>query len=411
MSQDITATLLPASRVDFFVLDDATAETAQKLSADWRFARVGIQVNKSGIEQAIATYTQYASPEVIIIETNDISENFVAQLGQLAGVCAEGTDAVIVGPTNDVHLYRSLVGMGVRDYLVRPVGADDIVKIIAKALVDKRGLSGSRLVTVIGAKGGAGTTSIAQLLAWNVAETQKQKTMLMDAAGSSGSLGIAYGLEPATTFAEAVRVGAAGSDDDMKRIMQTATDQLTLLVCGGDPILADSPDADSYETLVNRIMQKHPVVVMDLSGASPAIQKRMLSRSSHVVLVTTAMLPSLRNCRTLLTEMKHLRASLNEVDLVLNMKGIAAGEELSEKDIATALDVEPALVLTYQPKIFAAGEATGKPVGQNKTAADLMRSVSKLAARVAGTVQVAEEEAGKKDSGLDGLRKLLGKKK
>ena len=88
MSQDITATLLPASRVDFFVLDDATAETAQKLSADWRFARVGIQINKSGIEQAIATYTQYASPEVIIIETNDISDNFVAQLGQLAGVCA-----------------------------------------------------------------------------------------------------------------------------------------------------------------------------------------------------------------------------------------------------------------------------------------------------------------------------------
>lgn len=411
MSQDITATLLPASRVDFFVLDDATAETAQKLSADWRFARVGIQINKSGIEQAIATYTQYASPEVIIIETNDISDNFVAQLGQLAGVCAEGTDAVIIGPTNDVHLYRSLVGMGVRDYLVRPVASDDIVKIIAKALVDKRGLAGSRLVTVIGSKGGAGATSIAQLLAWNVAETQKQKTMLMDAAGSAGSLGIAYGLEPATTFAEAVRVGAAGSDDDMKRVVQTVTEQLTMLVCGGDPILSDSPDVDSFETLVNRIMQKHPVVIMDLSGATTAIQKRMLSRSSHVVLVTTAMLPSLRNCRTLLTEMKHLRASLNEVDLVLNKKGMAAGEELSEKDIAAALDIEPSLVLTYQPKIFATGEATGKPVGQNKAAADLMRSISKLAARVAGTVPVDEEDEGKKDSGIDSLRKLLGKKK
>ncbi|MEZ0262996.1 MAG: CpaE family protein [Alphaproteobacteria bacterium] len=411
MSQDITATLLPASRVDFFVLDDATAETAQKLSADWRFARVGIQINKSGIEQAIATYTQYASPEVIIIETSDISENFVALLGQLAGVCAEGTDAVIVGPTNDVHLYRSLVGMGVRDYLVRPVGTDDIVKIIAKALIDKRGLSGSRLVSVIGSKGGAGATSIAQLLAWNVAETQKQKTMLMDAAGSAGSLGIAYGLEPATTFAETVRVGANGSDDDMKRIMQTVTDQLTMLVCGGDPILSDSPDVDSYETLVNRVMQKHPVVVIDLSGAAAPIQKRILSRSSHVVLVTTAMLPSLRNCRTLLTELKHLRASLKEVDLVLNKKGMAAGEELSEKDIVRALDVEPSLTLAYQPKIFAAGEATGKPIGQNKAAADLMRSVSKLAARVAGTVPVVEEEGdGKKDGGMN-LLKLLGKKK
>jgi pilus assembly protein CpaE len=196
----------------------------------------------------------------------------------------------------------------------------------------------------------------------------------------------------------------------MKRIMQTVSDQLTMLVCGGDPILADSPDADSFEALVNRLMQKHPVVIMDLSGASPAIQKRMLSRSAHVVLVTTAMLPSLRNCRTLMTEIKHLRSSLNEVDLVLNKKGMAAGEELAEKDIAAALDLQPSVVLAYQPKIFAAGEATGKPVGQNKAAADLMRSISKLAARVAGTVPAAEEESDKKDSGK-GLLKLLGKKK
>jgi pilus assembly protein CpaE len=410
MSQDITATLLPASRVDFYVLDDATAGTAQKLSADWRFARVGIQVNQGGIDQAIATYTQYASPEVIIIETNDISDNFVAQLGQLAGVCAEGTDAVIIGPTNDVHLYRSLVGMGVRDYLVRPVGENDLVKVIAKALVDKRGLSGSRLVAVMDAKGGAGATTVAQLLAWNIAEVQKQKTMLMDAAGSSGSVGIAYGLEPATTLAEAVRIGAGGSDDDMKRIVQGVTEQLSLLVCGGDAIMTESPDPDNYETLVNRVMQKHPVVVIDLSGASPGIQRRMLSRAAHVVLVTTAMLPSLRNARTLLTEIKNLRQGLSAVDLVLNMKGAAAGEELGEKDIKAALDTEPALVLGYQPKIFAGGEATGKPVGQNKAATDIVRSVSAMAARAAGTQPAAEEETGEKKDGIN-LLKLLGKKK
>src|SRR5688572_19523640 len=121
MSQDITATLLPASRVDFYTLDDATAATAGHLTSDWRFARVAIHVTRGGIDAAVAAYSQYASPDMIIVETNDISENFIGQLGQLAGVCAAGTDAVIVGPMNDVHLYRNLVGMGVRDYLVRPV--------------------------------------------------------------------------------------------------------------------------------------------------------------------------------------------------------------------------------------------------------------------------------------------------
>jgi pilus assembly protein CpaE len=408
MSQDITATLLPASRVDFYVLDDATAETAGQLSSDWRFARVGVQVNKAGIEAAITAYGQYASPDMVIIETNDIGEGFIQQLGQLAGVCAAGTDAVIVGPMNDVHLYRDLVGMGVRDYLVRPVGADDLVKVIAKAIIDKHGLSGSRLVAVLGAKGGVGCTSVSQLLAWSLAESFKQKTMLMDATGSAGSLGISFGIEPAASFTESLRVGASGSEDDMKRIVQSATDQLALLVCGGESMLTDSPDPDSYETLVNRVMHKYPVVVLDLSGASPSVLKRMLSRANHVVVVTTPLLPSLRNCRTLLGEVKSLRQGFKEFDVVINMRGMAGSEEIDVKDIKAALDLEPAIKIPYAPRIFSGAEAAGKPAGKNKAAADIMASLDALAQRIAGLGEKTDD-AGKKEAPRGFLKMLKGK--
>ena len=410
MSQDITASLLPASRVDFFVLDEGTAGTAKQLSEDWRFARVGVQITQGGIEAAIALYTQQASPEVIIIETNDISENFIAQLGQLAGACAAGTDAVIIGPMNDVHLYRSLVGMGVRDYLVRPVADHDLVNVIAKALVDKRGLTGARLVTVLGTKGGVGATTIAQVLGWTIAETLKQKTLLIDGAGSAGSLGIAFGMEPTAPLTEAVRACAAGTEDDVKRIIQQSTEQLGVLVCGGEPILTDSPDPDGFETLVDRVMQKYPIVVMDMSGAAPAVQKRMIARSAHIVLVTTAMLPALRNSRTLLNEIRHIRSGFKEIDVVVNMLGMAGSEEVSAKDMKAALDRDPCAKIPYAPKIFAAGEATGKPVGQNKAAADIMKSVLDLAARAAGVAAPADD-TGKKDSGSLGFLKNLAKKK
>lgn len=407
---DITASLLPSSRVDFFVLDEGTETTAKQLASDWRFARVGLQVTKGGIEAAVAAYSQQASPEIIIIETNDISENFIGQLGQLAGVCAEGTDAVIIGPMNDVHLYRSLVGMGVRDYLVRPVPEEDLVNVIAKALVAKRGLSGARLVAVAGAKGGVGTTAMAQALGWSIAESFKQKTMLIDAAGSSGTLGIGYGMEPLAPLAEAVRIGASGTEDDVKRLVQAASDQLSLMVCGGEPILADHPDPDSFETLVNRIMMKYPVVVVDLSCTSPAIEKRMIARASHIAIVTTALLPSVRNCRTLLNEVRHIRGGFKEVDVIVNMQGQAGGDEVAAKDIKGALDRDPAAVIPYAPKIFTQGEAMGKPVGQNKAAADIMKSLAPVASRASG-IEAAPEADGKKDSGSQGLLKKLGIKK
>ena len=410
MSQDITATLLPSSRVDFFVLDAGTADTARTLAADWRFARVGIQVYGASIESAIATYAQQKSPEVIIIETDDISENFIAQLGQLAAVCAEGTDAVIVGPMNDVHLYRSLVGMGVRDYLVRPVAPDDLVKVIAKALVDKRGLAGARLVSVIGAKGGAGTTAIAQALAWLCADTLKQKTLLMDGAGSAGSIGIGFGMEPMAPLAEAVRIGNSGSEDDLKRILQTCTEQLSLLVCGGEAILTESPDTDSFEGLVNRLMQKYPVVIVDLSGAEAAVQKRIIARSSRVVLVTTPLLTSLRNCRTLLNEIRNARGGAKDIDLILNMQGMAPGDEMSAKDIKTALDLDATAKIPYMPKIFAGAEASGKPIAQNKASADIIRQLQPIAEAAAGAAAKEPVETKKDSGGSFGFLKSLGKK-
>ncbi len=408
MSEDITSTLLPTALVDFFILDDATEAHAKHLSEDWRFARVIMQTERADIGAAIARYGESASPELIIIETNDISEAFIAQLGNLAGVCASSTDAVVIGPENDVHLYRNLVEMGIKDYLVRPVSEDDLVKVIARTLVEKRGLSGSRLVTVIGSKGGVGTSAISQILAWNMAEALKQKTMLLDVAGSAGSIGISHGLEPTASFAEAIRLGGAGSDDDVKRICQAVTEHLTLLVCGGELMLADQADPDAVETLVNRLMQKFPVVVLDLSHASQPVQKRMLSRATEIVLVTTPLLSSLRNARTLLNEIKTLKTHTESASLIVNMQGMAPSEEVPVKDMKEVLGIEPAAVIGYQPKIFAASETSGKPVGQDKAAVDIMSALMQIAAKGAGVENktVATEN---KDGPAGFLKKILGK--
>lgn len=402
MSQDITSILLPASRVEVFALDDGTAAAAEGLAADWRFARVGVSVVRGGIEAAIAKYGLEASPEMVVIETNDISDAFIQQLGALAGVCATGTDAVIVGPTNDVRLYRSLVEMGVRDYLVRPLTPDDLVKIIAKALVEKHGISGSRLVSVIGGKGGIGVTSVAQILAWNIAETLKHKTLLMDAAGAAGTLGIACGLEPATSLAEAVRLGSSGSEDDMKRIVQKAGENLSILVSGGASVLESVSDAEGMEKLVDRLMQKSPVVVMDLSGAPAPVQKAMLARSSHVVVLSTPVLSSLRNARTLLGELKTMRGGLKQVDMIVTMQGMGGSEEVPAADIKKVLDMDVAASLPFAPKVFIGAEAAGKLSVQAKAGQDIARALMDVSMRACGDSQGPLHEE-KKSSGILGF--------
>lgn len=406
---DAANILLPAARVAFFVSDNALAQTAQAIADDWRFARVTVQSFGGDIETAIATYGHEASPELVIIETADITDAFIERLGALAGVCAQGTDAVIIGPKNDVHLYRSLVGMGVRDYLVRPVREQDLVQVIGKTLLDKKGMADSRLAVVIGAKGGMGVTAVAQNLAWMAAEAG-HKTLLFDAAGSSGTLGIALGQEGNTSLSEAIRLAETGSEDDMKRMLLQPRENLSLLISGAEPQLVDHADAEGVERMVQRLIQRYPFAVFDASGAARSVQKRLLALASHVTVVTTPLLPSLRNARALLAEIKLLRGGLAGVDLALNMQGLAAKDEVPAQDIKAALELEPAARITFAPALFVQADSAGAPAAAQKSGAELRRQLEALARRAApeGTASPADTGGGK--TGKLGLfKKIIGK--
>ncbi len=405
--EDITSVLLPNANVDFFILDEGTSKLVDTLKIDWRFARVSINVDKSGIEAAVARYQEESpSAELIVIETNDLGKEFIDQLEILAGLCPKGTDAIIIGPQNDVRLYRDLVGMGVKDYLVRPVSEEDMVKVVAKTIVDKRGLAESRLITVMGSKGGVGATSIAQSIAWNITNVLKQKVMLLDVAGSSSSMGISYGVEPSARLAEAVKLAESGSEDDMDRIYQSVDDKLSLLVCGSPSFFDSVTLPDNAEVLVKRIMQKFPVVVIDLSGASHAVQKRLIKLSSEVVVVSTPMMSALRNARTLLNEIKILRAGLNVVDLIINMKGMAPSEEVPMDDINEALEIDPTCVINYLPKVFSESETMGKPIGDVKGADSFLKDMVRLAEKAVAI----KASSVKKDASSPSLLQSLIKK-
>lgn len=400
------AVLLPTAKIDVFAAAEDTQKIMQELREDWRFARVEIDVEAGDIDAAIERYAEYSSPDLVIIGTDDISGTFIEKLGVLAGHCIEGTEAVVIGPENDVQLYRQLVGLGVRDYLVRPIDAEDMVGVIAHALFEKKGISESRLIGVIGAMGGVGTTSIAQMLAWDIAEELKQKTMLMDAAGGWSTLGVSLGIEPSATLAECVKNAVDGSEEDIERVFSKVSENLTVFACGGDDMIRYAVDGDQYEKAVDRIMTTFPVVVVDLSCAPADVSHRMIERAHDILIVTTTGLTSLRSARALLKEVKALRGEKNEViDLVVNKKGQFGAKEISEADIETALEHKPEAYIPYLPDVFTETEATGKPLAEAKGGSDVTMRLLNVAEHASGHEKSSPSKAVKTEGSV--LDKLL----
>lgn len=410
MNDTITGTsvLLPTATIDFFLKNKETSQAARDLENDWRFARVTVSVEEGDIETAIRSYEEAASPSLIIIETDTTDDSFVERLEALSAYCDEGTSAIVIGPVNDVDLYRKLTSLGVSDYLVNPVPLDTLSEVIAKTLIDLIGATSSRLISVMGAKGGVGTSSITQALALALSENLKQKTFLMDAAGGWSSLGVGLGFDPVAKISEASRAAMNGDVDSLKRLMIEKNDKLSVLASGSEPMLERLVEPSDYEALIDILMASYPVVLIDLSGSNPALKKTVINRSNEILLVSTPTLPSLRPARTLIQEIKTLHGgALNGFDLLINMQGMLSGKEVSKNDIKTALDREPSAFIPYSPDIFSGSEVEGKMISQIKGGESVINALLPFAEKVSG-VKAAKDKDGKEDSGLLGqvLNKL-----
>lgn len=410
---DVTDILLPPARVAVFSADAETLKSGEVIQADWRFARVEMKIREGDVEAAIEAYKREASPDLMIIQTENIDEAFTDRLGALSEYCNEGTSAVIVGPVNDVNLYRRLIDMGVSDYLVRPVETEILAEVIARALVEKLGVSSSRLIAFIGAKGGVGTTAIAQACAWGVSDILKQKTVLIDAAGGWSTLGVGMGFDPATTLAAASRAVDTGDEASLNRMFHTSSDRLSVLAGGGDPMLNSALVPDKFEALVDKLMVRAPVVLVDLSGAEPSLKRTILSRAHKIVLVTTPMLGALRLARSLMKDIGDIRGGdADDVSLLVNMAGLSKNHEIPAGDIETALECKPVATISFMPSLFMGHESEARKILTDKDGAELLRSV--LLPVLKKTVGGAgEEKEDKKDdkSGLLGgfLTKLTSK--
>jgi pilus assembly protein CpaE len=139
------------------------------------------------------------------------------------------------------------------------------------------------------------------------------------------------------------------------------------------------------------------------------VQKRLLARAAEIVVVTTPMLAALRNTRTLMVEMKAIKSNLKDVDLVVNMSGMASSEEVPAQDIKAALNMPPLAVIPYASKIFAASEATGKALGKNKEAAKITELLMPLAEKASATGYKGSRVADNKFDLMKTIRTALGK--
>ncbi|MDB2437788.1 AAA family ATPase [Hellea sp.] len=403
MSREGGDKALPQISIHAFCDRQETAGVINESSRDWRMKRTNMKIYMGGLSAAIEFYHKENTPSLILVESGMRGPELFSQLEELASVCDAGTKVVIVGAANDIRLYRQLMDKGVSDYIVPPFHPIRLIRSLGELYSDPDKPFIGRVAAFFGAKGGVGSSTIAHNIAWSLAERIQQETALVDLDCSWGTTGLDFAYDASQGLEEALAEPERLDETLLDRIMIRHTPKLSILPTAGSLNQKAIMTPEAYEAVVNGVRSISPLTILDMPHYWCDWTTNVLINSDDVVITATPDLANLRNTKNLVDFLRSQRPNDAEPILILNKTGMTKTSEISVKDFASAVGLDPALVLGFEPEIYFEASNDGKMLTEIKAAAQAVSGIEYIARRLkTGSFDSASSPAAKKGSSLMG---------
>lgn len=347
-----------------FVCDESTRTVLAEAAVEQGWPESSVKAG--GISEALATLPGIPTPRLLVIDLSE-SPDPITDAGNLAQVCDENTRVIILGMVNDVGLFRALVDLGVDDYLLKPISSETLSGAMSKAFKPsavakpEETLEG-RCVTVIGARGGVGATSVAVNTAWLVANDLDMRVALVDFDLHFGTVALSLDLEPGRGFGEALEAPDRIDGLFLERAMVRAGKNLSIL--GSERMLDQVPSLSSSAIgpLLDRLRSDFEGIVLDVPRTVATAIPELLTASQCIVLVSDLSLAGMRDTLRLA---EFIRVKAPEVDLriVVNRTGSQSRKgEMSTEEFERNSETQINAAIPDDVKSAVKAAGSGRPL-------------------------------------------------
>ena len=393
--------MLPAISIKLFYEREETRALMQLCAKDRRMGRATVDCIPGGIPAAVAELRNSATPNLLMVESSAQAVRVLAEIDTLAEFCDEHVKVLVIGAVNDIALYRQLVARGVSEYIVPPFQPLQIIRSISRLFTDPEAPFLGKQISVVGAKGGVGASTIAHNLAWALAENTLVNTTLVDLDLSFGTTALDFNQDTPQTIADALLAPERADNAVIERLLTRATERLSLFTAPANiNQIIDIPD-ESFAMVIESVRRNVPYMVLDMPHIWNTWVRNTLIASDELIIVCQPDLASLRNGKNMIDQLKGHRVNDHAPRLVLNMCGVPKRPEIPVKDFATAIGVEPDIVLPFEPEVFGMAANNGQMISETSPAAKSSMAIDQLAGLLTGRAIQIEQKSF--------LKKILGK--
>jgi pilus assembly protein CpaE len=398
---------VPRVSIQAFCETPEIASIIQGAISDRRMSKAHVKVHMGGGPAALEAYRNAPTPNLIILEATHDRDALVGHLDELSQFCDAGTKVIICGKVNDIVLYRQLILRGVSEYLVAPFGVIEFVQAVSHLYTAPGAAPVGRVVAVVGAKGGVGSSTVAHNLAWSIASGLEIATVIADLDLGFGTAGLDYNQDPPQGIAEAVfapdRVDATLVD----RLLSKCSDNLSLLAAPATLDRLYDFDGAAFDSIVDVLRGSTPCIILDVPHAWTAWTRRMLIGADEVVIVAAPDLANLRNAKNMLDSIRSARPNDHQPKLILNGVGLLKRPEIAVVDFTKTVELEPLAVIPHDAKLFGAAANNGQMIAEIEPNGKIAEMFADLARAINGKAEIRRAKRGL----FDPIMSKLGRKK
>ena len=367
-----------------FCQTDATREMIDQARADRRLIRVQTELHEGGIAGARQHFETRRTPSLLVVEVSSAGETLLGELDALAEVCEPETKVIVIGTQNDIDLYRALISRGIAEYLVGRVSPLDFVATVQALFAQDTAKKLGTTYAFVGAKGGIGASTLAQNVAWTIAEEEASPTLLLDLDFRFGSVAVNLDLKPVMGLEKYIDDPDKLDSALLDRLVVQRGAYLSVLPGFDDPLGDVDPAPDAVERLIEIARASFPHVVLDVPHDWSVSSRDALTSADQVIVVASPDLPNLRNTRALLERLRSLRPNDAPPRVVLNACRVPRRKEIPAEKFAKSLGIEQCSTVAFDAATFGTAATDGRTIREQAPRSKAQGCVRELAQTLTG---------------------------
>jgi pilus assembly protein CpaE len=282
---------------------------------------------------------EQSTPDVVVVDIRGDAPSGMAAIERLRA--GHGTTAIFaVAQGSESELILQAMRAGANEFFMWPVPEDAFQGAVRRTAARRESTQSqakppSSTLVFFGAKGGAGTTTVAVNCAVELARLTKRQTVIIDLKPGFGEVALFLGVRPRFTILDAIENLHRLDKDFLHELCAKHKSGLDMLAGSEQFERPGSQDAAPIEELFRVLGKSYDYTVIDAGNHINSCSIAALYAADCIFVVTNPDVPSVRNAQRLVDRVRQLGVGGERIRILLNRA--SDQHMIAPKQIETAL--------------------------------------------------------------------------